>query len=80
LAILDEYNDAIKEKEYKHSLSVKTSPAIYERFWVPEAVYTYVKQLETAIKYNHFEGIERQYPEKFANRKDGVPPEWVGML
>jgi hypothetical protein len=63
-----------------YNLSIKTAPDVWKSFEVPKAIYVYVRQLETAIRYNHFEGIERQYPERFANRKDGVPPEWVGML
>jgi hypothetical protein len=52
----------------KYYLSVKTYSRVYEHFEVPEPVYNYVRQLEMAIRTLNTEGLENQYPERFATR------------
>lgn len=46
-------------------VAVKVTPEQYKHFGVPEEVYIYVKQLESAIKTGNTKGLEELYPERF---------------
>lgn len=50
-----------------HTISVKTSTNDYNRFMVPQEIYTYIKQLESAINYEGAkEKLIQLYPDRFS--------------
>jgi len=57
----------MKDERKGFYISVKTAPNTYQHFNVPEAVYTYIRQLENAIMCSNKQGIKRLYKERFTN-------------
>lgn len=50
----------------KHNVSVKVTQGQYRTVEVPQEVYSYIKQLENAVRFEHSKkALAREYPERF---------------
>lgn len=55
----------MKPEDTNHSIAIKDVSGEWIRRWVDFETYIYIRQLESAVKYRRFEGIEKLYKERF---------------